>query len=195
MGIIIKDKNIAIVSQGMSDTRNLERENSDIRMSTVENQETQMIVFLAKRKKNHFTDRRTIQIPIFKFPKIQEHQSIKTHLKRHRKILNITPLSKKKKKREGQSVKKGKNSSNIWKQKFTKTKTLFNIKIAPGNSDNNYKLPKNTKGSTYTIHKYTIKREEKAWNLRTCSHERNEKNPPKDDQENVRKIKRTKYKN
>jgi hypothetical protein len=54
MGIIIKDKNIAIVCQGMSDTRNLERENSDIRMSIVENQETQMIVFLAKRKKKPF---------------------------------------------------------------------------------------------------------------------------------------------
>jgi hypothetical protein len=54
MGITIKDKNIAIVCQGMSDTRNLERENSDIRMSTVENQETQMITFLTTREKKPF---------------------------------------------------------------------------------------------------------------------------------------------
>jgi hypothetical protein len=128
-------------------------------------------------------------------PRSKNTNQSKPISKNTEKILNITPLSKKTKKKEGQSVKKGKNSSNIWKQQFTKTKTLFNIKIAPGNSNNNYKLPKNTKRSTYTIHKHTIKREEKAWNLGTCSHKINEKNPPKDDQENVRKIKRTKYKN
>lgn len=98
MGIIIKDKNIAIVCQGMSDTRNLERENSDIKMPTVENQETQMIMFLTKRGGATILQiEEQTKSQYSNSPRSKNTNQSKPISKNTEKILNITPLSKKKK--------------------------------------------------------------------------------------------------
>ena len=53
-------------------------------MSTIDNPERQRMKLLRNiRGGEHFTERRTNQIPKWEFLKIQEHQSIKTHFQKH----------------------------------------------------------------------------------------------------------------